>query len=174
MNEVEKKLARLTRSADLNVQQLHTFQHVFEEGGYAPVARLTGLSVPTVWQQINSLEHLYGEQLFEKQGRRIGPTFAATRLYEAIVPILSGLESTFEIVRQSSESTGCIRLVTGVRMMLEDLAKPLANFQQDFGNPISILHGNNRRAEDLILSDQADIALTLEPGHQQQSQWQET
>lgn len=169
MNNVEQRLARLTRSTDLSVQQLHTFRLVFEQNGYAAAARASGLSVPTVWQQINSLEQLYGEKLFEKQGRRINPTPAANRLYQALVEILCGLESTFDIVKPAGESAGSITLVMGVRMLLEDLAKPLAKFQKQYGNTLAILHGNNRRAEQLIAADEADMALTLESGYRQET-----
>ena len=169
MIENPNQLPKLIRSADLSVQQLHTFRQVYEQSGYAAAARATGLSVPTVWQQINGLEQLYGEKLFEKKGRRVNVTNAATRLYDAIIPILNGLESSFEVVGRSNESTGGITLVTGVRMMLEDLAKPLAKFRQRYDINLSILHGNNRRAEELIIAEEADMALTLESGYRQET-----
>ena len=46
-----------------------------------------------------------------------------------------------------------ITLVTGVRMMMEDLAEPLAAFRRRHANPILLRQGNDRRAEQLIRAD---------------------
>jgi len=161
----------LKRSNDLSVQQLHTFRNVVEQGGYAAAARRSGLSVPTAWQHIQALERLYGVQLFEKVGRRVYPTAAARQLYDTLAEILVGLESTFEIIQDGGNlTTDAITLVTGVRMMMEDLALPLRRFRKQFPNSqLQIRHGNNRRAEEMILSGEADLALTLEAGYQQES-----
>ena len=120
------------------------------------------MSVPTVWHHIHELERVYGTALFCKVGRRIEPTDAARRLFESVDEILAGLDSTFDLVGEPESAP--ITIVTGVRMMMEDLAEPLAAFRSRHANPIHIRQGNDRRAEELILSDQADIALMLEPG----------
>ncbi len=157
------------RSAELSVQQLHTFRRVYQQSGYAAAARELHLSVPTVWQHIQSLERLYGVPLFEKVGRRVQPTAAAKQLYEAIDEILVSLESTFDVVRRDAMQTDSITLVTGVRMMMEELAEPLGAFHRRFPNRLLIRHGNDRRAEELIVSGEADIALALEPGFERES-----
>jgi DNA-binding transcriptional LysR family regulator len=159
----------MQRSADIHVQQLHTFRSVYQQGGYAAAARESNLSVPTVWQHCQSLEKLYRVRLFEKVGRRVRPTAAATQLHDAIDQLLVGLESTFDLVRNDEAKPDTIALVTGVRMMMEDLAEPLSVFRRRFPNRLLIRHGNNRRAEELIVSGEADLALTLEAGFQQES-----
>lgn len=121
------------------------------------------MSVPAVWQHVNALEKTYGSKLFEKVGRRVEPTAFAKQLYETIDEILVRLDSTFRFT-QSPSGDETITLVTGVRMMIEDLAAPLAAFRKHHSNPILIRHGNNQRAEELILAGEADLALTLEAG----------
>lgn len=49
-------------------------------------------------------------------------------------------------------------------MMLEDLAAPLAAFRRRHANRIVLRQGNDRRAEELLLADEVDLALALEPG----------
>ncbi|QGJ71338.1 LysR family transcriptional regulator [Planctomycetales bacterium 10988] len=161
----------MMRSNDLSVQQLHTFRDVYEQGGYAAAARESGLSTPTVWQHIQGLETLYGVPLFRKVGRRVCATPAADQLYSCLVELLVGLESTFDIVQPGNgKDDRDLILVTGVRMMLEDLATPLSQFREEFTQTkLHIIHGNNQRAEELILAGEADLALTLEPGFQQDS-----
>lgn len=152
------------RSADLHVQQLHTFRTVYEQGGYAAAAQASNLSVPGVWQHIRWLEKLYRVRLFAKVGRRVEPTDAARRLYQALDRLLVGLESTFDVVSDPSGETECITLVTGMRMMMDDLAEPLSAFQKQVPSRLRIRHGDNRRAEQLIVSGEADVGLTLEAG----------
>lgn len=49
-------------------------------------------------------------------------------------------------------------------MTLEDLAEPLAEFRTRFDSSLVLRQGNEQRAEELILADEADLALALEPG----------
>lgn len=157
------------RATELSLQQLRTFRDVYELGGYAAAARKSLLSVPTVWQHIQSLEKQYGVGLFEKVGRRVEPTAAARRLYGAIDELLVGFESTFDLVTDEKQSSDTITLVSGVRMMMDDLADPLSSFRAKYPNRLLVRQGNNRRAEELLMSGQADLALSLEPGFQQQA-----
>jgi DNA-binding transcriptional LysR family regulator len=86
--------------------------------------------------------------------------------------VLAGLDSTFELVReQAGGHPPQLALVTGVRMMLEELGKPLARFHELHpGVRLRLMHGNDRTAERLILDADADLALTLEPGPGRMSQ----
>lgn len=77
-----------TRSVDISIQQLHTFRKVMECGGYAAAAKVSHLSTPAVWQHIQALENAYGVQLFERVGRQVKPTAAATRLHESMTRFL--------------------------------------------------------------------------------------
>ena len=154
-----------SRASELSIQQLQTFQLVYKHGGYAAAARELNLSVPTVWQQIQAIQRLYGFPLFEKQGRGIIATIGATRLHEQLSEVLAGLDSTFELVDQKENDTTPITLVAGVRMMMEEIAEPLAHFRRHRRHPLVIRQGNDRVAEQMVLAGDADIALALEPGH---------
>ena len=147
----------------LNVAQLYTFRHVMNEGGYAAAAKVTQLSVPSVWQHVRALERICGVSLFERAGRRVLPTDAAERLLLQVDELLVHLESTFSSV-SGSETRKPIRLAVNVRTMLEDLATPLAAFRRRRSTPLVIRQADDRRAEELLLADEADVALALEPG----------
>ena len=117
----------IQRADELTVQQLRSFCTVFEKQSYSSAARQIGMSVPTIWEQVRSLERRYASTLFERQGRKIYPTPTAQSLYESLRTVLAGLDSTFELVReQAGAHPPQLALVTGVRMMLEELGKPLA------------------------------------------------
>jgi len=162
---LSERIRAASRASELSVQQLQTFQRVFEIGGYAAAARDMHLSVPTVWQQIQSLQRLYGAALFVKRGRGIAPTALAAELYERVCDLLAGLDETFELSDPAEADTRPLTLVTGVRMMMEDIAEPLQKLRQRWGNRLVIRQGNDHVAEQMVLAEEADVALTLEPGH---------
>jgi DNA-binding transcriptional LysR family regulator len=150
----------------LAVQQFRSFCLVFEKQSYAAAAAELGVAVPTIWEQVRSVEKRYQTTLFVRRGRRIEPTPAAALLHQSLRSLLSGLDSTFELLREESGSfPRTVTLVTGARMMLEDLGRPLKQFRDRFPRVcLRLLHDHDKSAEALIVGDQADLALTLEPG----------
>ncbi len=157
------------RSAKLSVQQLFTFRKVYELGGYATAAAESGMSVASIWQHIRAVERAYEVQLFRKVGRRVEATPEAAKLYEVLDEILVDLESTFDVIGNETEDSDPIRIVAGNRMMMEDLTEPFAAFGKRFSNRLIIRGGNNKRAEQLLIDEEADIGLSLEPAPQRQS-----
>src|SRR5262245_15391823 len=124
----------VTKSADqLAVQQLRSFCVVFEKQSYAAAAEELKLAVPTIWEQVRTLEKRYDKQLFVRRGRRIEPTPAAGVLYQSLRTLLSGLDSTFDLLNEEGgHNPRTVTLVTGARMMLEDLGRPLKIFRDQF------------------------------------------
>jgi DNA-binding transcriptional LysR family regulator len=155
------------KSADqLAVQQLRSFCTVFEKQSYAAAASELGLAVPTIWDQVRTLEKRYRTRFFVRRGRRIEATPAAALLHHSLQSLLSGLDSTFDLLREEGGNyPRTVTLVTGARMMLEDLGQPLKAFRDRFPHVcLRLLHDHDKTAEDLILRGDADLALTLEPG----------
>jgi DNA-binding transcriptional LysR family regulator len=150
----------------LSVQQLRAFCLVFERQSFTAAATEMGLSAPTIWEQVRALEGRYGGVLFERRGRRIQPTPVAGLLFESLKPLLAGVDSTFELLREAGgDHPRGLTLVTGARMMLEDLGPALKQFQKRFPQvALRLMHGNAKAAEDLVVAGAADLALTLEPG----------
>jgi DNA-binding transcriptional LysR family regulator len=162
---------RPSRASDLTVQQIQIFCEVFDRGSYAEAARRLGLTPPSLWAQVHLLEQRYGVPLFRKEGRRVVCTPDAERLREAFRPFLAGLESTFDIVGSAARSQPrTIRLVTGMRMALEELAVPLAAFRRRHAEvSLRWLHADNRRSQELVAEGQADLAVMLEPTPERRS-----
>jgi DNA-binding transcriptional LysR family regulator len=159
-------LAAPNSADNLAVQQLRSFCVVFEKQSYAAAADELKLAVPTIWEQVRTLEKRYDKTLFVRRGRRIEPTPAAGLLYQSLRSLLSGLDSTFDLLREEGgDAARTVTLVTGARMMLEDLGPPLKRFRDLYPQGcLRLLHDHDKAAEDLILSGEADLALTLESG----------
>lgn len=149
----------------LAVQPLRSFCTVYEKQSYAAAARALGLSVPTIWAQIQTLARQYGTVLFCRRGRRVEPTVAAQTLYATMHPILASLDATFELVRDAEGvQPRTLTLVSGARLLLEDLGPPLAQFRRQFPQVrLRLVHHNDGLAASMVASGEADLALTLQP-----------
>ncbi|MEQ1824766.1 MAG: LysR family transcriptional regulator [Pirellula sp.] len=153
------------QAESLSIQQVLTFCRVYEHGGYASASDDLGLAGPTMWEQVKVLESIYRTTLFERKGRSIQPTAQGDLLYTLLSPLLATVESTFELLSEQDQSgPKQIRLVTGVRMMLEELGEPLRKFLSEFADHrLKLMTADNRVAQELVLSDKADMALLIEP-----------
>jgi DNA-binding transcriptional LysR family regulator len=155
-----------TAADQLGVQQLRAFCVVYEKQSYAAAAAALRLTVPTVWEQVRAVEKRYQTAFFARRGRRIEATPAATLLFNALGPLLTGIDSTFQLVREHEENyPQRLTLVTGVRMMLEELVAPIKRFARDFPRvSLRLLHGDDRTAAERVATGEADLGLILEAG----------
>ncbi len=163
-NETVDKFTK--RNADaLTIQQIITFCLVYELGGYVGASEALGLAGPTVWEQVKTLERIYKTTLFERNGRNIRATSSGTALYKMLRPLLASVESTFErLAEESDEPLKQISLVTGVRMMLEELGTPLRKFQSLYPDAVlKLMTADNAASQQFVLEGQADVALLIEP-----------
>jgi DNA-binding transcriptional LysR family regulator len=153
------------RADALAIRQVRAFCLVYQHQSYAAAARELKLSVPTIWEQVRMVEEQYGETLLERQGRRIRPTAMAEFLFGLLQPLLAGFDSTFSVVReQAGEAPRTLTLVTGVRMMLEELGPPLRAFRDRHPQVVlQIAHCDDREAQRRISEETADLGILLEP-----------
>lgn len=149
----------------LTVQQMRIFCTVFEQKGYVGAAKILDLSGPTMWEQIQSLEKLYRTKLFERRGRNIEPTANGRSLHRLLLSILAQIESTIEVIGQDSNAAPEeVSLAVGTRMILEELGRPLKQFQQSFPSTrLRLTTGDSDHLQQLVADSQSDIALMIEP-----------
>ncbi|OAI54479.1 hypothetical protein AYO44_14935 [Planctomycetaceae bacterium SCGC AG-212-F19] len=86
-------MPRRTRYKDLQLGQLRSFLVAATEGNFTTAAKALGASVPTVWQQVRSLERRLGTSLLWRRGRELQLTQEGKLLLELIQPHVSGLDS---------------------------------------------------------------------------------
>lgn len=163
-NEDLKMVAK-NRAEAMSVQQMQTFCSVYEHGGYAGAEQHLELAPPTLWEQVKVLEKIYRAKLFERAGRNIRPTTAGDTLYQILKPLLATVDSSFEILaEESGQALRQIRLVTGVRMMLEELGVPLKRFRDAHPDvSLRLMTADNRTSQAYVLEGKADVALMIEP-----------
>ncbi|MFO1021831.1 MAG: LysR family transcriptional regulator [Planctomycetales bacterium] len=151
------------KANQLTIQQIRSFCRVFERQSYAAAARDLHLAVPTVWEHLKGVEERYGVRFFVRQGRRIVPSPAAETLHAALLPLLTALDSTFDLVTQPA-GPAILTVACGMRMLLEDLGAPLREFHAEFpAVQLRLLHADLHVAQRWVLDGTVDLALVLEP-----------
>jgi DNA-binding transcriptional LysR family regulator len=153
------------RAESLTVQQMRTFCSVYEHGGYSNAERHLGLSGPTMWEHVKTLEMIYHQVFFERTGRNVRPTAPGHVLYQLLIPLLANIESSFEVIgEEAGDAPRQVSLVTGVRMMMEELGEPLAKFRKLNPNvKLRLMTSDNQMAQSFVLEGKADVALLIEP-----------
>lgn len=158
--------SRRTAYKDISLAQLRSFGEVFRTCSYKAAADALGLTPPTVWEQLRGLEDYYGVPLFVRRGRQLEPTEAARQLCELISPLLSGLDSTQEVLRQRrGEWPECLRVVSGLRMLMEEIAAGLKAFSEQCpGIRLYLFHPGEEDLDGYVESGAADVGINIEPG----------
>src|SRR5262245_4808926 len=115
---------------DVTLAQLRSFCEVCRQGSYAAAARRLLLTTPAVWEQVQALERHYAAALVARSGNAIRPTPEGEQLLDMIRPILAGLESTKELLRQrGAGGPQALTLATHLRVLSEEISSGLARFQ---------------------------------------------
>jgi DNA-binding transcriptional LysR family regulator len=150
----------------LSLQQLRSFAEVCDRRGYAAAARALLLTSPAIWEQVKMLEHHYGLALVERHDHEIRPTREGSRLLDLVRPLLAGLDSTREVLKQQNGALPeQVTLVTNLRVLAEEVSRAMRRFQRRFPNMrLRVFYTDIGEVEPRLLRGEADVAFTLEPG----------
>ena len=149
----------------LTVQQMQTFCEVYRCGGYAEAARRLETTPTTLWEQVRVLQRTYQTTLFLRDGKAITATPAADSLYEYLHPLLESIRCSFDCIHeQETGGPRQVRMVVGVRMMMEELGAPLRAFAKLHpATTLQLMTADNQTAQKMIVDNHADVALMIEP-----------
>lgn len=150
----------------INLEQVRSFCELCQLGSYTKVARRQHVTTSTVWERVRGLERQFEVALVENRNGVLRPTPEGRRLLELLLPLLTELESTREVFRQRRgllpES---ITLVSGMRMLMEEVGQALVLFQRRYPKVrLRLIYAEDREIESLVELGRADLGLMLEPG----------
>jgi DNA-binding transcriptional LysR family regulator len=137
-----------------------TFCKVARLQSYAGAAQALGLSRPTIWQQIDSLQRELGVQLLARSGRGVQATEAGRLLLELVQPNVAAMDSLKQAFRARLEDLGGqlrVAAITG-----RELYETLGRFRAR--HPRIHLTLMERRSIDVITlveEGQCDVGLAL-------------
>ncbi|MFD1670527.1 LysR substrate-binding domain-containing protein [Agrilactobacillus yilanensis] len=114
--------------------QLETFKMVYEVQNFSLAAKQLFIAQPTVSTHIQQLERYFGQQLFQRKGRKeVQPTPAARRLYARVNHLLDDWQSITEVMGQTdSEDTFHVRIGASQTVAVYKLPQVLTQLTTQF------------------------------------------
>jgi len=151
----------MARKPALTLHRLELFLSVLEAGGVSRAARARNISQPAVSEHLKGLEHFFGVPLFERTGREVRPTPAATELEPHARKVI-------ELLREAERATrglkalerGTLRVGASTTPGTYLLPAVLGRFHA--AHPtlrLQLLIDNSREIERRIASGQTDLGV---------------
>ncbi len=155
------KREHIIPTTDLTVHQLTVFRTVAHHLSYTKAAEVLYLSQPAVSQQIKTLEHVLGLQLFARSGRGIVLTPAGQELVHHAERLLALLAQTAPVVREiQTLKRGSVLVGASASAGTYVVPSLLGAFHTHYpGVRITLVVASRRSIEERLLSHQIDIAV---------------
>jgi len=149
----------------MTLRHLKIFITVCDAGSMTAAAKKLYITQPSVSQAIAELEAHYHTRLFERLGRQLYITEAGKKLLSYARHILSLMEQAERELNDLS-SSGTLRLGASMTIgtyLLSDMIKSFLSIYPEV--QILTTVDNTKVIEEMILSDQLDLALVEGPTH---------
>jgi len=113
------------------INELHIFACVVDQGGFAAAARTLGMTRSAVCRRIDGLEKRLGVRLLDRTTRSISQTDAGQTLYRHSIRILSDIAEAELIVSEfSDQPRGVLRVTSPIMIGLHKVIPLLPGFLQ--------------------------------------------
>lgn len=146
---------------EVRFRQIRSLVELSRHGSFASTAAAMGLAVPSVWQQIRSLEDEYGVQLVVAEGSKVSLTDDGRMLVDLAAPLVEsfdGLRAVFEDRRATTART--LTVVAPANMISGPLRKPIILFRKHHPHvKLVLLDRPSYIARAVIEDDEADMAI---------------
>ena len=149
----------------MELYQIRSFSRVARIGNLTRAAAELGLTQPAVSLQIKALEDEIGEQLFERQGRRLLLTEAGDLLLERTEQILTLVDlAREEIDALGGLERGSVRIGTNDSNCLYVLPDVIRSFREDYpGISIHLSNSHSSRVAEWVVSGSVEIGVVTLP-----------
>lgn len=137
---------------------------IYTEGGITPAAKKLHLTQPAISHALARLREMFGDPLFEREGRAMVPTPLARRVIEPLRRTLRSLEITLNEASQFDPATSEKRFTMAVRDVLESTLLP--PFMQRVTRlapmiEIAVVRANRRELESELAMGTVDAAMDV-------------
>ncbi|TXH06403.1 MAG: LysR family transcriptional regulator [Nevskiaceae bacterium] len=137
---------------------------IYSEGGITPAAKKLHLTQPAISHALGRLREMFGDPLFEREGRTMVPTPLARRMIEPLRRTLRSLEITLNEVSQFDPATSDKRFTVAVRDVLESTLLPAFMQRVTQRAPkieIAVVRANRRDLESELAMGTIDAAMDV-------------
>lgn len=146
---------------EVRFRQIRSLVELSRRGSFAATAAALDLAVPSVWQQIRSLETEYGVQLVKAEGARVSLTEDGRELVDLAAPLVEsfdGLRARFEDRRSTAPRT--LTVVAPSAMLSGALRRPIIHYRRHHPHvKLVLLDRPSHLAREVIEQDAADLAI---------------
>ncbi|WP_395752727.1 LysR family transcriptional regulator [Prosthecobacter sp.] len=146
---------------EVRFRQIRALVELSRHGSFAATAAAMGLAVPSVWQQIRSLEDEYGVQFVVAEGAKVSLTEDGRALVDLAAPLVEsfdGLRAMFEERRSTAART--LTVVAPPTMIAGALRRPIIAYRQHHPTvKLVLLDRSSYLARQVIEQDGADLAV---------------
>lgn len=160
---------------EVRFRQIRSLVELSRRGSFAATAAAMDLAVPSVWQQIRSLEDEYGVQLVVAEGSKMALTDDGRALVDLAAPLVEsfdGLRAMFEDRRNTAART--LTVAATPAMLSGALRKPIILYRKHHPNvKLVLLDRPSFLTRQIIEQDGADLAIMgMAPGDEPMPQFQ--
>ena len=146
---------------EVRFRQIRALVELSRQGSFAATAATMDLAVPSVWQQIRSLEDEYGVQFVVAEGSKVSLTDDGRALVDLAAPLVEsfdGLRAMFEDQRSTAART--LTVVAPSAMLTGALRRPIILYRQHHPKvKLVLLDRPSYLARQVIQQDEADLAI---------------
>jgi DNA-binding transcriptional LysR family regulator len=146
---------------EVRFRQIRALVELSRQGSFAATAAAMDLAVPSVWQQIRSLEDEYGVQFVVAEGSKVSLTDDGLALVDLAAPLVEsfdGLRAMFEDQRSTAART--LTVVAPSAMLTGALRRPIILYRQHHPKvKLVLLDRPSYLARQVIQQDEADLAI---------------
>lgn len=154
-------------TAPLDTRQLKAFVTLARRGSFTQAARDLHLSQSAVSHSMKALETDLGCRLFDRMSKKVALTQAGEHLLQHADKIMAEMMAARESLQQLNQwGHGRLRISASTTACQYILPEVLSGFKKSYPSArISVEPGDTRKALELLRSNQVDLALALQPRH---------
>ncbi|MEM6611422.1 MAG: LysR family transcriptional regulator [Cyanobacteria bacterium P01_C01_bin.72] len=143
----------------MDLEVLKVFVEVVRQGSFAAVARDRNVDPSSVSRAISGLEQELGVRLFQRTTRKLSPTEAGIVYCDRITPLIAEMQQAVELVTESEQPQGTLRVTASVSFGLKCLVPLLPKFEELYPDLAIELLLTDRRLD--LVSERIDLAIRL-------------
>ncbi len=143
----------------MEISVLKIFTEVMRQESFAAVARGRNVDPSSISRAIAGLEQELGVRLFQRTTRKLSPTEAGVVYFHRIEPLLSEMQQAIEIITETEEPQGTIRITTAVSFGSKCIIPLLPELSELYPKLTIDLVVTDKRVD--LLTERIDLAIRL-------------
>jgi DNA-binding transcriptional LysR family regulator len=149
----------------MDLRQVRYFVAVYEEGSFSRAAMRERCTQPGISVQVQKLEGLLGQRLFERLARGVVPTLAGRHFYACCLDVLAGLRTARQRMLDLAGSVGGrLRIGLAPTLCLSALPRALPGYLADHPYvELSLAEAFSGTLTRWVVDGTLDVALVTEP-----------